>query len=74
MNDKSGDLLEPLAMNIFKLDAILNLSDIIIGKNKGRKSSSDITLFKSLGMGLMDVAFAYAFYRKAVDKGVGSYL
>jgi ornithine cyclodeaminase len=74
LNDKAGDLLEPLAMNIFKLDAILNLSDIIIGKNKGRKSSSDITLFKSLGMGLMDVAFAYAFYRKAVDKGVGSYL
>jgi len=74
LQDKAGDLFEPLLLRLFTFDSILNLSDIIIGKFKGRKSSSDITLFKSLGMGLMDVAFAEAFYRKASEKGVGRYL
>ena len=37
----------------------------------GRNREQDITLFKSLGMAIWDVAAAKAVYDKAVAQGVG---
>ena len=40
----------------------------------GRQAAEDITLFKSLGIGLEDIAVAMRVYQKARDAGVGRWL
>jgi ornithine cyclodeaminase len=48
------------------------LGDILTGKHPGRTSPTEITLFKSLGIGIEDLAAAEYVYRKAIDQGFGS--
>lgn len=50
---------------------IRELGDLVTGKAKGRTSPSDITLFKSLGIALEDVAFGELLYQRALAAGVG---
>lgn len=52
-------------------DKVLELGDLVTGKVAGRASPSEITLFKSLGVGLEDVAFAELVYRRALEAGAG---
>ena len=53
---------------------IHELGDIVAGKAKGRTSSSDLTLFKSLGIALEDMAFGELIYQKALARGRGTSL
>ena len=48
--------------------------DIVTGKAAGRRGPADITLFKSLGIALEDVAFADLILRRAIERGVGKRL
>jgi ornithine cyclodeaminase/alanine dehydrogenase-like protein (mu-crystallin family) len=50
---------------------VVEIGDLIDGSARGRTSPSDITVFKSLGIGLEDVAFAELIYRRAVDAKIG---
>ena len=50
------------------------LGEIVAGRAAGRTSPQDVTLFKSLGIGLEDVAVAAVVYRKATEAGVGRQL
>jgi ornithine cyclodeaminase/alanine dehydrogenase len=50
---------------------IHELGDLVTGKVRGRNAASDITLFKSLGLALEDIAFAELIHRRAVEQGVG---
>ena len=50
---------------------VIELGDLVTGKARGRGARSDITLFKSLGIALEDIAFAELIYRRAVDAKVG---
>jgi ornithine cyclodeaminase/alanine dehydrogenase-like protein (mu-crystallin family) len=50
---------------------VCELGDIVNGKAKGRGSPSDVTLFKSLGIALEDMAFGEVIYQKALAQGVG---
>jgi alanine dehydrogenase len=47
------------------------LGDLACGKIRGRQSERQITVFKSLGIGLEDVAFAEVAYHRAIAAGVG---
>lgn len=47
------------------------LGDIVAGKMPGRRSDRQITIFKSLGIAVEDVAFAELAYHRAVTAGVG---
>lgn len=47
------------------------LGDVATGKAPGRTSPGELTLFKSLGIALEDVAFGELIYRRAVEAGVG---
>jgi len=46
-------------------DEVIDLGDLVTGKVPGRTSPSEVTLFKSLGIGLEDVALAELVYRRA---------
>ncbi len=47
---------------------------MIAGAIPGRKGNSEITLFKSNGIGLWDVAVAARIFELAVDRGKGTRL
>jgi len=47
------------------------LGDVVTGKAPGRTSPDQVTLFKSLGIALEDVAFGEQIYRRAVEAGAG---
>jgi ornithine cyclodeaminase/alanine dehydrogenase len=50
---------------------IRELGELVTGKAKGRTSPSELTLFKSLGIALEDVAFAELVYQRALAAGAG---
>jgi ornithine cyclodeaminase/alanine dehydrogenase len=55
-------------------DAVHELGDVVTGAVAGRHGPQDLTLFKSLGVGLEDIAFAEMIYRRALAQGAGQTL
>jgi len=55
-------------------DAVHEMGDLVSGVIKGRHARTDVTLFKSLGLALEDMAFAEVIYRRALEQGVGQAL
>jgi ornithine cyclodeaminase/alanine dehydrogenase-like protein (mu-crystallin family) len=53
------------------LDRAAELKDIVTGRRPGRRDDSAITLFKSLGVGLEDLAAASLVYDRAMAQGIG---
>ena len=47
------------------------LGQVLTRQVVGRRSSDEITLFKSLGIAIEDLASAYHVLKKAREKGVG---
>jgi ornithine cyclodeaminase/alanine dehydrogenase-like protein (mu-crystallin family) len=50
------------------------IGEILIGKLAGRRSAEEITLFKSLGLAIEDVASAKHIYEKAKASGQGRFI
>jgi ornithine cyclodeaminase/alanine dehydrogenase-like protein (mu-crystallin family) len=48
------------------------IGEILIGRIPGRKSDEEITLFKSLGLAVEDLAAAEFVHRQAVEQSVGT--
>ncbi len=48
-----------------------NLGDLIAGRKSGRTSDQERTYFNAVGLAYVDVAIAYAMYRRALDAGMG---
>jgi ornithine cyclodeaminase/alanine dehydrogenase-like protein (mu-crystallin family) len=53
------------------LDRAVELVEIVAGRHPGRQGARQITLFKSLGIGLEDLAAASAVYDRAIAAGAG---
>src|SRR6516225_7734986 len=68
---EAGEFRELVAAGKLAWSAIRELGEFITGKAAGRTSPSDLTLFKSLGIALEDVAFAELVYQRALAAGVG---
>ena len=71
---EAGDLLIPASIGHFDMERVVELSSIVAGTIPGRRSSESITLFKSLGIGLEDVATAGLVYARARERGLGEEL
>jgi ornithine cyclodeaminase len=50
------------------------IGEILTGQVRGRSAQEDITLFKSLGLAVEDVAAAHHLYQKARREGSGSWI
>ncbi|MFK7806084.1 MAG: ornithine cyclodeaminase family protein [Anaerolineae bacterium] len=73
--NESGDFLMAKADGVIDEDSIeAEVGEILIGEHPGRSSYQEITLFKSLGLAIEDVAAAHHIYQKAVEKGVGTWV
>ena len=69
---EAGDLLMPIKEGAVTGDHIqAELGEVIIGKDTGRRSSLELTLFKSLGIAVEDVASAAYIVRRARETGTG---
>jgi ornithine cyclodeaminase len=70
--NEAGDILIPMREGAFSADHIqAELGDVIIGKDPGRRSATELTLFKSLGLAVEDVASAAFILKRAQQTGVG---
>ena len=73
--DEAGDLKQALAEGVIApADVSLDLAGLASGVFKGRSSPTQITLFKSVGMAIEDIATAALVYRRATDRGLGQRL
>jgi alanine dehydrogenase len=69
---EAGDIMIPISEGAIKESHFYaELGEIITGKKKGRVNSAAITLFKSNGLAIQDVATAKIVYEKALAKGIG---
>ena len=48
------------------------IGEILAGKRPGRTSAGEITLYKSVGIAIQDVATAQLVFRKAIDQKIGA--
>ncbi len=61
---EAGDIVKPLASGVLKEAGIVaELAELARGQKKGRQSAEEITLFKSVGAALEDLAAGIAVYR-----------
>ncbi len=69
---EAGDVVLPIQEGRFGPDHIVaELGDVVAGRARGRTSTRDVTVFKSLGMAVEDVAAAELAYRRACERGLG---
>jgi ornithine cyclodeaminase len=70
--NEAGDLLLAAADGAFSLDAVAaEIGEVLVGAHPGRTSDGELTLFKSLGLGVEDLAAAELVVGKARSAGVG---
>ena len=61
---EAGDIVKPLASGVLSEGGIVaELAELARGEKKGRESAAEITLFKSVGAALEDLAAGIAVYR-----------
>lgn len=69
---EAGDLLLPMSEGAFGKDHIAGeLGEVVLGRIAGRPASSAVTIFKSLGMAVEDVAAAALVTERAKATGIG---
>ncbi len=68
---EAGDYIIPIKEGIITEDDIISIGEIITGRSEGRKTNSDITVFKSVGISAQDVATAKLVYDRAIEQGIG---
>ena len=68
---EAGDLLGTAAEGRFAWDRVTELGAVVTGAVPGRQDALEITLFKSLGVALEDVATMHLVYTRAKETGRG---
>jgi ornithine cyclodeaminase/alanine dehydrogenase-like protein (mu-crystallin family) len=72
--NESGDYLLALREGAIKSDHIrAELGEVLLATHPGRRSAEEITLFKSLGLAIEDLASAEHLYRKAREQQAGTW-
>jgi ornithine cyclodeaminase/alanine dehydrogenase len=68
---EAGDFVQALEDGSIHWADIHELGQVIVGRYTGRAHPQDVTLFKSLGIGIEDVAVAAQVFQKATAAGLG---
>ncbi len=69
---EAGDIVLPIAEGALDAAAIAGeLGEVLAGRAAGRTSPREVTIFKSLGMAVEDVAAARLAYERAAARGLG---
>jgi ornithine cyclodeaminase len=69
---EAGDIVIPIKEGaIDESHVVGEIGDVCGGRIAGRHSATDITIFKSLGMAVEDVAAAHLAFERASERGLG---
>ncbi|HEV3259418.1 MAG TPA: ornithine cyclodeaminase family protein [Gemmataceae bacterium] len=68
---EAGDFVQALEEGSIHWADIHELGQVIVGRYTGRAHPQDVTLFKSLGIAVEDIAVAARVYQKAKEANVG---
>ena len=72
---ESGDVVQGIREQRFDASHVAGeLGEVLLGRVAGRRDRDEVTIFKSLGMAVEDVAAADLVYRRAEDTGAGTAL
>jgi alanine dehydrogenase len=71
---EAGDFMAALDQRIMEWYDVQELCRIVAGRAPGRTAPEEITLFKSLGIGLEDIAVGAQVLAKAKEAGLGKWL
>jgi len=69
--EEGGDLVDPINRGLITWDRVHELCEVVAGKVSGRTNADEITLFKSHGIAMEDVAVAAFVYERARDREIG---
>lgn len=70
--NESGDFIIPIKEGKFSEEDVTGeLGELILGKTKSRENDEEITLFKTVGSGVLDVVTAKRIYDKAIEEKIG---
>ncbi len=70
---EAGDLLLPLTAGAISSEHVVaDLAELVRGEKSVRRNTGEITLFKSVGYALEDLALARLAYERAVARGLGT--
>jgi len=73
--NEAGDYVLAAAEGVITPDSVVaEIGEVVIGAKPGRTSSSEITLFKSLGLAIEDVVSADYLFRKAKAEKIGTWV
>jgi ornithine cyclodeaminase len=73
--NEAGEFLIPKSEGAIGDDHIVGeIGELLLGKVPGRGSAAEITLFKSLGIAIEDLAAAHHIWRKAEAAGAGTWV
>jgi len=69
---ETGDLIQPIRAGLFSQNHITaELGELVLGRKEGRRSSEEVTLFKSVGVAVQDAIAASLALRNARRLGIG---
>ena len=70
---EAGDFIIPMEKGLVsEKDFAGELGEVILGKIKGRENENEITLFKTVGVAVLDVVTAHKIYIKALENNIGT--
>ena len=71
--NEAGDVLIPMKEGSFDAGHIIaEIGELLTGKAHGRRTDDDVTLFKSLGLAVEDLACAHYLHDRALAESVGT--
>ncbi len=68
---EAGDFVAALNSGVLNWGDVRDLAPLLLGKYPGRESPTDVTVFKSLGLGIEDIALAARAVELAKKQGIG---
>jgi ornithine cyclodeaminase/alanine dehydrogenase-like protein (mu-crystallin family) len=68
---EAGDFVQALEEGSIHWSDVHELGQVIVGRFTGRAHAQDVTLFKSLGIAIEDIAVAARVYARAQEAGLG---
>lgn len=68
---EAGDFVPAIEDGSLDWSRVHELADVVVGRETGRAHNEDITLFKSVGLGLEDLAVAVRIFERAREESLG---
>jgi alanine dehydrogenase len=69
---EAGDFVPAIEAGVLEWDRVHELSAVLAGEETGRAQPEDVTLFKSVGLALCDLAVAVHVFKRARDEQLGT--